>query len=191
MQPSPLLLRPGWTVSIVVMLLGFGSLCAAVSAQNSRSAPLARELATLLTQRSLDAYAVRNPDMPDEFIAALLFPNEQLLVVSARPLVPAAVAAQLADKRYADVYAALHQSSVADTKLFFQDMSADGLQARPTSQVDVQYEKVVSQTIFDGDASTHKLTENQYIEKFAAADSRYSSLLTALVADLKSASTRQ
>jgi hypothetical protein len=191
MAPRPTGARIRRGIWIAVVLIGLGWLQTPVAGQESHSAPLARELAALLMQRTLGSYAMENPDSPDEFIAALFFPNAQLLVVSARPTAPAVVDAQLANKQYDDVYAMLHQASIRETKVFFQDMNADGLQARPAGQVDVQYEQVVNRTIFDAALSTHQLTDSEYAEKFAAADARYSRLLAALVADLKKTSTLQ
>lgn len=191
MPPRSTGTRIGRGIWIGVVLIGLGWLPAPVAGQESHSAPLARELAALLTERTLDSYAVKSPDAPDEFVAALFFPNVQLLVVSARPSSPAVVDAQLANKQYGEVYAMLHQASIPETKIFFQDMNADGLQARPSGQVDVQYEQVVIQTIFNGAPSKHQLTDREYAEKFVAADARYSRLLAALVADLKKTSTLQ
>ena len=191
MRPQSIGARVRRGIQISVVLLGLGWLQAPLAGQESHSAPLARELAALLTQRVLDSYAVRSPDAPDEFIAALFFPNVQLLVVSARPSAPAAVDAQLANRQYGDVCAMLHQASIPETKIFFQDMNADGLQARPSGQVDIQYERVVAQTIFDGAPSKHQMTDSQYAEKFAAADARYTRLLAALLADLKKTATLQ
>jgi hypothetical protein len=170
-----------WILSLLVVVC----LQPRLAAQESRSAPLARELAGLLAERKLDAYAVQSRDTADEFVAVLFFPNEQLLVVAARSTAPAALAAELASKDYLEAYALLQQAAVPETKFFFHDMKADGLHAKSATGADVAYERVVAQTIFDGQPSRHQLTDREYAEKFASADERYSRLLSALIAGLK------
>ena len=56
---------------------------AEAGAQTARSSNVASELASLMTERQLDAFAAQNPDAPNQFLAALLIPNVQMLVVSA------------------------------------------------------------------------------------------------------------
>jgi hypothetical protein len=177
----------GWKGAIV--LLSVSCLSIAVRGQESQSEPFARELATLMAQRKLDAYATRDPDAPDTFIAALVFPRVQLLVVAGKPTVPAAADAQLNQRQYADVYAMLHQAVVPESKLFVQDLKADGLHAKVSDTADIVYERVVKQVIFDGSPEKHRLTVAKYAEEFARADAAYKRLLTALIAALKQSAT--
>src|SRR5262245_58084246 len=76
----------------------------------------------------------------------------------------------LGQKQYADVYGVLQQAVNNDTKLFVQDLKADGLHANSPDAVDIVYECVVNTTMFDGEPSKHKLTTAQYGERFTAAD---------------------
>jgi hypothetical protein len=65
-----------------------------------RSSALAKQLVTLMAERGLGTVAARDPDAPDRFVAAMAFPDVQLLVVAARYPVPTLVQDQLAAKRF-------------------------------------------------------------------------------------------
>lgn len=160
---------------------------ATVSAQGPPSATLAPQLTALMASHKLGAVAAVEPNSPDRFVAAMVFPGVQLLVVSARHPAPAALQEQMAKKAYSEVYASLQQSAIQDSKLFIQDLDADGLRAKPGAGVDVMIEHVVKQTMFDGHPSKQKLSEAAYAEMFNAADSTYSRLLTLLINELKGA----
>src|SRR5687767_5589915 len=88
---------------IIVLLVG-GGVAAAPPGPASRSAPLAKQLTAALAEQRLDAIAAQHPDEPDRFVAALFFPNAQLLVISARHASPALLQARLTHKQYRDVY---------------------------------------------------------------------------------------
>jgi hypothetical protein len=152
---------------------------AAGQALDSRSAPLARQLASVLAARQLDAIAAPDPAAPDRFVGALLIPNVQLLVVAGRFPSPDAVRAQIAAHQYKDVYLELTGGSAPDSRVFFQDLKADGLHPAPGGGVDVMYEHVDKQTIFDGKPDK---------ARFTAADEEYSRLLALLVAQASAAS---
>jgi hypothetical protein len=162
------------------------SFVATLVAQELQSGPLARELTTLMTRQRLGAIAAKDPESPDRFVAALAFPDVQLLVVSARYAAPLVLEDQIGKRQYNDVYAALQRSSVPESKVFFQDLKADGLHAKSDGGVDVMYEHVVHQTIVDGNPAKQKLTAAAYAEKLADADARYSRLLSLLIAEVKS-----
>jgi hypothetical protein len=158
---------------------------ASLTAQESLSAPVAKELSALLSQQKLDAIAAKDPDTPDRFVAALYFPDVQLLVMSGRYPVPVLLQQQLDRKNYSEIYADLSGASIQDSQLFFQDLKADGLHAGKSDAPDILYERVVAQTVFDGDWDKHNMTEKAYMEKFAEADKQYSRLLMLLVAEAK------
>ena len=63
------------------------TLPAPASAQDSKSAPLAKQLAAALDAGKLDSIAARDAVAPDVFVAALYFPG-QLLVISGKYSVP-------------------------------------------------------------------------------------------------------
>src|SRR5882672_521208 len=115
----------GSLVALVVL-----SLAAAASAQDSKSAPLAKELAAALDAGKLDSIAAKDPSAPDIFVAALYFPGVQLLVVSAKYSVPQLLTERLVKKEYRDTYLDLHGAAVPASKVVFEDPGADGLRAR-------------------------------------------------------------
>lgn len=61
------------------------------------------------------------------------------------------------------------------------------MHAKTDSAVDVMYEQVTRQTIFDGNPAGQKLSQEAYAAKFKAADALYSRLLTLLIGELKGA----
>jgi hypothetical protein len=83
----------------------------------------------------------------------------------------------------------LNGASVADSKVFIEDPGADGLKAKrednqPFDQVDIGGKK----TMFDGDWKKQKVSEQDYMKAFSAADERYAELLAALLAQAKKTS---
>jgi len=178
------------TGATVLVMLGAAQSVVADADRTSRSETVAGELARRMAHAKLDAYAVRDPDAPNSFIAALLFPGVQLLVVCGQPTSPTAVESLLNQKQYADVYAMLHQAVVPGSKIFFQDLNADGLHAKAPGAPDIVYEHVTTQLVFDGAPAKRHFTDAQYEEQFAAADARYERLLSVLLDGLKSASVQ-
>ena len=160
-------------------------LVAPLPAQHAQSGPLARELTAMMVDQKLGAVAIKDPDTADRFVAALVFPDVQLLVVSARYPVPSILEDELARKQYQDVYAALQQTPLQESKIYFQDLKADGLHAKSDASVDALVEGRTEETVFDGHAGKRKLSEAAYLEKFAASDAVYARLLTLLVESMK------
>jgi hypothetical protein len=113
----------------------------------------------------------------------LFFPKSQLLVVSARYSAPSLLEEKLAKRQYRDIYDDLHGAAVQESKIFFQDLGADGLHADEDQAVDVLYERGVAQTIFDG--RKHRQAGSSHAEKFGKADTQYKRLLSLLIEELK------
>src|SRR3954468_9381108 len=84
-----------------------------VAAQESKSAPLAKQLAAALDAAKLDSIAAKEADGTDVFDAALYFPGMQLLVISGRFSVPQLPAARLTKKEIRDVYLDLNGAATA------------------------------------------------------------------------------
>jgi hypothetical protein len=169
----------------------FGLLVAAPSAwaQESKSGPLAKQLAAALDSAKLDSVAAKDPNAADTFIAALYFPGAQLLVVSAKYTAPQLLDARLGKKEYRDTYIDLSSASVPESKVFVQDALADGLKAkRDDNQPFDIYEVAGKPVAFDGDWKKQKLSEQDYMKAFGSADDRYSNMLSALIAQLKKTS---
>lgn len=132
--------------------------------------------------KGLQTFAVRVPNHPDQFAAAMAFPDVQLLVVTARHPQPDVLAAQVAQKQFSDVYSELQSGMNQDSRTFFQDLGGDGLGA--TAGVDVMYEHGV-QTLFDGNWKRAKMSREAYDARLTSADKRYTELLDALIDGLK------
>jgi hypothetical protein len=173
--------------AIIPAALLLVSLALPAAAQESKSAPLARQLAAALEAAKLDSIAAKDPDGADVFDAALYFPGMQLLVVSGRYSVPQLLTTRLAAKEYRDIY--LDLNGAATAKVFIEDPGADGLKAkRENNTAFDQAELAGKRTMFDGDWKTQKLSEQEYTKAYSAADERYAQILTALLAQLKKTS---
>jgi hypothetical protein len=153
--------------------------CASVSAQDSRSADAVRNLTAVMSTHQQTAIAAKDPDT-GEFAAALFFPGVQLLVVSAHSSASAFLDEQIAAKNFQEVYVALQDASVRNSRVFFQDLGADGLHADGGNSVDVFYDHG-QQLLFDGQPRKHKLGEQAYRDKFVAADARYACIVDLLL----------
>src|SRR5262245_36050764 len=109
------------------------------AAQESRSATLAKELCTLLQEKKLDSIAAKSPSAADQFVAALCFPG-QLLVVSARYPAPPVLNEKIIRSEFKDVYIDLNAASIPESKVLITDLGADGLRPRrePNQPFDAQ-----------------------------------------------------
>ena len=160
------------------------------SAQESKSAAVAKQLAAALDAAKLDSIAAKDPTVPDVFVAALYFPGAQLLVVSAQYTAPLLLNERLAKREFRDVYIDLNSASVPATKVFVQDGSADGFRMKNAeNQAADTYEAGGKMMLFNGEWKAQKLTEQDYQKQFAGADERYAQMLTALLAQVKKPSS--
>jgi len=174
----------GSLVALVVLSLATGA-----SAQDSKSASLAKQLAAALDAGKLDSIAAQDPAAADIFVAALYFPGVQLLVVSGKYTVPQLLSERVNKKEYRDVYLDLNGASVAESKVFIEDPGADGLKPkREDNTAFDQCEVGGKRTMFDGDWKKQKMTEQDYNKAFSAADDRYAQILAALLAQIKKTS---
>ena len=163
------------------------SVSASALAQESKSVALAKELSAALDMAKLDAIGTQDPVTLDRFVGALYFPMVQLLVVSAGYVAPQAMLEQISKKNYRDVYLDLSGASKAGTKAFVEDLGGNGLVARPPEgqAFDLFEAQGGQRTTFDGDWNKQGLSEEDYMEAFAAADAVYSEMLSALIAQVK------
>jgi hypothetical protein len=166
------------------------SVATTAHAQASKSAALAKELTAALDAAKLDAIAAKDPSEPDGFVGALYFPGVQLLVVSAKYSAPLAMTEQLSKKNYREVYLDLSSASVAGTKVFVEDLAANGLLAKvDDNQPFDTYELAGGKRMpLDGNWREQQLSEEEYMKAFAAADEQYSKMLSALLAEVKKTS---
>jgi len=82
----------------------------------------------------------------------------------------------------------LNASGVPGSKVFVEDLGANGLLAKPGDNPMDLYEESGKRFRFDGEWGRQKMSEQEYMKGFAKADERYSEMLTALIAQLKKSS---
>lgn len=157
---------------------------AAPALAQESSGTLAKELTAALSPRQFDAFAAKDPAATDTFVAALVYPGVQLLVVSARHPVPAQIDALLAARDYRGAYSLLEGNGIAASKMFVQDMGADGLRSETDQRVDVVYEKVTNRLMFSGN-----VRDDDYRRQLTTTDAAYSRALRVLLEALRPAPT--
>jgi len=176
---SPFRRFAGRTAAFALLLV-FGAGTSLAVAQESKSAAAARRLAGVLDKLKLDSIAAPDPSDAETFVAALYFSGAQLLVVSAKYSAPTLLTARLANREYREIYIDLNSASVAGSKVFVMDAGADGLAPQPTDSGADTWEKANTTLSFDGDWRAAKLSEQEYMSRFRAADEQYARLLTVL-----------
>jgi hypothetical protein len=152
-------------------------------AQEPRSIAQTRELVALLQEQKLDAAAARLGD--EEFAAVLFIPGVQILAVSAQYAAPPLLEQKIGARSYRDVYLDLASASVPESKVFIEDMNADGLRPdRSGSDPFDLYTKGTGASVsFDGEY--RDLGEAQYRKVFAEAEAAYERMLDALIEELR------
>jgi hypothetical protein len=170
---------------VVALLLAASAAVIALQAQDSKSAALAKELTDLLQQRKLDSVAARHPAAADQFVAALYFPG-QLIIISARTTAPAIVNEKLVRREFRDVYIDLNSASIPESRVMITDGGADGLRAtREPNQPFDMHDGGGKSVRFDGNWREDRMSEKDYMAAFSQADDAYVAALTALVNELK------
>lgn len=150
-----------------------------VDAAERGSPALVRQLVGVMAARNLDAIAAADRSEPGRFVAALVFPEVQMLVVNARAASPAEIDRLIAAGKFRDVYIML-QAGSGEGRFFFHDMGCDGVQEEP-SDSDILYEGASGRTILDGNWAAQSLTAEEYGKKIEDADERYSRALAVLL----------
>ena len=157
-----------------------GGSAATDAAANLNSADAVKRLTTAMKERQLTAIAVKDPAAPDRFIAAMLFPGVQLLLVEGKSDSGAYVESLLASGDYAKAYATLHYGP-ADGRLFVQDMGADGLHGDAKHAADVVYRNGVDQYLLNGDHKAAGRSAEGYAALVKQLDEHYSRAVSRLV----------
>ncbi|MEX2662431.1 MAG: hypothetical protein WD227_10890, partial [Vicinamibacterales bacterium] len=135
---------------------------AAAPAEIPQSSILVKQLVTAMSALKLDAIAAKDPAEPGRFVAALVFPGVQVLVISSRHQALDYVTMQLGKREFRSVYEEL-QRGVPEGRLFFHDMGCDGFVRNDS--IDIFYEGPTAQTLLDGDWAAQSLTEAAYQAK--------------------------
>jgi hypothetical protein len=154
-------------------------------AQESRSVALVKELTTLLESKKLDSIAARAATGSDQYVAALYFPG-QLLVVSARYSVPPVLNEKIARNEFKDVYIDLNAASIPESKVLISDLGADGLRPKREANQPFDTQDMNGRGIrFDGNWREDKMSEADYMKAFSEADQNYIHALEVLIGALK------
>jgi hypothetical protein len=158
------------------------------AAQEPKSAAPAKELAQLLAAKKLDSIAARSSESLDEFIGALAFPG-QLMVVWAKTTAPAVVNEKLMRKDYREVYIDLNSASVVESRHFVTDLGPDGLRHRPEQKQGPSdsHDLGAKSMRFDGSWREDKMSEADYMKAHAEADAAYAKAIQALIQEIKKA----
>jgi hypothetical protein len=158
----------------------------ALAAEDSKSAPVAKELVQALEAAKLENIATADLADPGSFVAALYIPGTQLLVVSAKYSAPPLLTERIKTNDYMGVYVDLQSASVRGSKVFVQDAGADGLRTKPEAdQAADTYEHADKTITFEGDGKKAKMSDAEYAKAFADADERYAKMLSMLLAQVK------
>lgn len=174
---------------VIATVAAVALLAVPVSAQEAQSAAAAKELAQLMEKGQIDSVAAALPDAEDHFVAAMFIPGE-LMVVSARYSAPSLLREKIMKKEYRDVYVDLNSAATPKTRVFIEDLNADGLVAKPDDNVGFDtFETSEGRTSFDGDWKKQKLSEDDYRKKYSDADAEYAKMLRALLGQMKSPAT--
>jgi hypothetical protein len=157
----------------------------AAGQESNKTQGLAKQLTDLLQTQKLDAIAAKTGE--DHFAAILFIPGVQMLVVSARYAAPALLNEKIIGRQYRDVYLDLASASVPDSKLFIEDMQADGL--RPVragnTPFDIVTRGVGAAFRCDGDHKTKKISEDEYRRTYTDFEGAYEKILVALLEQAK------
>lgn len=165
---------------ILTFVAGSATSLAAPQEPNKTQA-LAKQLTDLLQTQKLDAIAARTGE--DHFAAILFIPGVQMLVVSARYAAPALLNEKIIGRQYRDVYLDLASASVPDSKLFIEDMQADGLRPERAGNTpfDIVTRGVGAAFTCDGDHKKKKLSEDEYRRTYMDFEGAYEKILIALL----------
>jgi len=155
------------------------------AAQDGASVTATPHLISALNGAGLESIATIDPTEPGAFVAALHIKGGQLLVVRARHPSVDALAARLAARQFRDIYMDLQATPTPQGKVFVMDSGADGLpsDSDEPSKVDIVYEDGTRQILFNG-ARAQKMSADNYRQRLREADTKYTRMLTLLIAAL-------
>jgi len=166
---------------------------AVVSAQAVEETAAAAQELTAALEGQAEGFAPRfiatdDPTDPDRFVAAMLLPGIQLVIVSAEYPVPVLLRERVYTRKYRDAYQDLSAASIEETRLVIDDPLANGLAARPAKG------QSVSGTVsrgdeapfpFDGQWRRRRVSEADYMARFQETRKEYLRLVKLLIAQAK------
>jgi hypothetical protein len=153
------------------------------ASQDSKSAPLARELVKALDAAKADSIGASDPETGG-FVAAIYVPGTQLLVVGGKFQSPDIGHYRLSKKEFRELYMDLNGGSEPTSRMFASDIRADGLALKPSGGVADVWEFGTSKHEFAG-AKKAKLKDQEYAKVYSEADTHYARILSLLIAQTK------
>lgn len=152
--------------------------------QESKSAPLAKQLAQALDAAKIEAIAAPDPSTGG-FVAALYIPGTQLLVVSGKFTTPDIGTHRLSKNEYRELYMDLMGAAVDGSRQFASDVSCDGFVFKPEDEAPADTWEIANTTqAFEGHRKA-KLSEEAYLKMYTQADQQYAHILQLLLAKAK------
>ena len=171
-------------LSTGLLLVALASPGVSADQQESKSAPLAKQLAQALDAAKLDSIAAPDP-ATGGFVAALYIPGTQLLVVSGKFETPDIGTHRISKKEFRDLYMDLMGASVPGSRQFAADVSCDGFVFKPDGGLAADTWENGSKTqAFEGHKKA-KLSEEAYLEVYTKADTQYAHILQLLLEQAK------
>lgn len=184
----------GRVVAAIVLVLPMTAAAQAPAA--SASSAKVAEIAALLAAKKLESFAIkdtRDPAKTDRYIALLIVPKSQLLLVAATYTRFMDIEYRLHNKDFMAAYVDLNTSMYAQDKFFVEDAMADGLVAMPKRNTAHDAVKFgADELTFNGEFAdprrrnqAAKISQEDYLKKFGEADKRYTEILDLMIAQLK------
>jgi hypothetical protein len=171
-------------LSSALVLIVAGTIAVAGVSQESKSGPLAKQLALAMDGAKLESIGAPDP-ATGGFVAALYIPGTQLLVVSGKLANPEVGNLRLSKKAYRDLYMDLMGAAVAGSRQFATDVSCDGFVFKPDGDVPADTWEAADKThAFEG-AKKSNLSDEEYLKVYSDADAQYAHILQLLIAKTK------
>lgn len=171
-------------VALVVVVAAASAGPGMAAFQESRSAPLARQLSLALDAAKIDAIAASDPSTGG-FVAALYIPGTQLLVVSGKFEAPAIGSHRISKKEFRELYMDLMGASVAGSRMFAADVSCDGFVYDPEGDAPADTWEAGSVTHAFAGPKKGNVSGDEYRKTFSEADRQYAHILALLLAETK------
>ena len=168
---------------------GSGAPAAQDGAPTPVSGPKVKELAALMAAKKLESFSTA--ETGSKYVAVLLVPGAQMLLISAAYLRPTDMQYRTFHKQHMEIYRDLMSSQYSTEKFFVEDAQADGLALAPARNVAADaVTKGDARQPFDGEFETRrrnskKIFRDDYYQAFTAADARYAELVDLLLTALK------
>ena len=180
----------GSRVAAVLLVAGLAHAGTAAAQPAANTATSVKELGSLLAAAGAPGgarfIAAEDPTDPARFVAAMLLPDLQLIVVSAAYRAPVLLRERVLTRKYQDAYQDLHAASIPEGKVVIEDLLANGLTVKPLKGQGPDVATLDGRTVtFDGLWRKARLSEADYTAAFTKAEQEYGRLLALLIAQAK------